>query len=63
MRERHTDSNKITPLALSILLSSMPRILVMENNFGFTLGNAELLAPVVHYLDILEPPASAPAGD
>ncbi|WP_305781026.1 TetR/AcrR family transcriptional regulator [Nocardia nova] len=63
LRGRHTDSDKITPLALSILLSSLPRILVMENNFGFTLGHAELLALVEHYLDILEPPASAPAGD
>ncbi|NKY48343.1 hypothetical protein HGB45_33785 [Nocardia cerradoensis] len=58
LRERPTDTDKITPL----VLSSLPRILVMENNFGFTPGHAELPAPVERYLYILEPPASAPAG-
>lgn len=35
----------------------------MENNFGFSLGHAELPALIEHYLDILELPAAKPAGE
>jgi hypothetical protein len=47
-------TDKIASLALSIL----PRIPMMENNFGFTLGHAELVALIEHHLGILEPPAA-----
>ena len=57
LRERKIDAEMMTPVALSILMSALPRILVTEANFGFDQGHDEMLALVEHYLDLLEPPA------
>ncbi|WP_040831273.1 TetR/AcrR family transcriptional regulator [Nocardia jiangxiensis] len=59
LRERRVDPEKITPVTLSMLLSGLPRSMVVESNFGFTMGHEEMLAMVERYLDILEPPESA----
>ncbi|WP_040699633.1 TetR/AcrR family transcriptional regulator [Nocardia vinacea] len=59
LREHRIAPEQITPVTLSMLLSGLPRLMVTEANFGFSMGHDEMLALVEHYLDILEPPAVA----
>lgn len=56
LRDRGADSGAITPMALSVLLGSVSRTLVMESALGITMGHQELTALVDKYLHWLEAP-------
>jgi AcrR family transcriptional regulator len=64
LRDRGTDPRVVTPMALSVLLGSVSRALVMERDLGMTLGHQELTELIDRYLAWLEapPPATAPPG-
>jgi TetR/AcrR family transcriptional regulator, regulator of autoinduction and epiphytic fitness len=58
LRDRGATSGTITPMALSVLLGSVSRTLVMEGALGITTGHQELTALIDKYLHWLE--ASGP---
>jgi len=60
LRARGADPSMVTPMALSVLLGSVSRALVMESALGVSLGHQELTELIDRYLTWLEadPPAA-----
>jgi TetR/AcrR family transcriptional regulator len=54
------DPEELPPTAVLVLMSSLPRIMVIEDALGVTTGHAETVTLVEHYLTRLEGPR--PAG-
>jgi AcrR family transcriptional regulator len=61
LRDRGADPAIVTPMALSVLLGSVSRALVMEGALGVTLGHQELAGLIDRYLAWLAAPPSASA--
>lgn len=50
LKERGIGSDELSPLALTVLISTLSRSLVLEDAMGLTLGHDEVLALVERYL-------------
>ncbi|MQY25304.1 TetR/AcrR family transcriptional regulator [Nocardia aurantia] len=62
LRQYGVNIEEFPPVAVSLLLSTVTTILVMESNMDLTLGHEETIALIERYLDGLEPPVAADGG-
>jgi AcrR family transcriptional regulator len=61
LKRRGTELHSMSPLVLSVLLTSVSVVLVMEQALGMSTGHAETVALVERYLQELEPAARSDA--
>jgi AcrR family transcriptional regulator len=54
------DTTLFTPAAVAVLMTAIPRVLVMERAMDFETAHDEVTALVRHFLDMLEPPHDRP---
>jgi AcrR family transcriptional regulator len=53
------DSDLFSPAAVVVLMSAIPRVIIIEEALGINTGHPEALALVEHYLEEFEGPTSA----
>jgi AcrR family transcriptional regulator len=63
LRRSGVDAEAVSPAAVTVLMASVPRIIVMENTLGFTAGHDEAIALVEGQLRRLEPGPAQPSPD